>query len=91
MNYRWWLLQTLEKNRVDFAITNILLVSSFAARIGILAYILVFILLPRMVEFIEVRKFLRKRDSHTVFAPFPCDASTVFPATPPPFRRPKWS
>jgi len=56
MNYRWWLMQTLEKNRLDFAVTVLLLVSSFAARILLLGYLLLGYILPEAVKFIEAKQ-----------------------------------
>mmetsp|Transcript_14542 Transcript_14542/g.19388 ORF Transcript_14542/g.19388 Transcript_14542/m.19388 type:complete len:160 (+) Transcript_14542:30-509(+) len=56
MNWRWWLIQTLEKNRLDFAVVNVVLVSTFAARAVLLVYLLVFKFGLRIMEFIEMKQ-----------------------------------
>mmetsp|Transcript_83335 Transcript_83335/g.162166 ORF Transcript_83335/g.162166 Transcript_83335/m.162166 type:complete len:127 (-) Transcript_83335:478-858(-) len=56
MNYRWWLIQTLEQHRFDFSVVVVLLVSSFAARIVLLGWLLVGVILPKAALFIEARQ-----------------------------------
>lgn len=56
MNYRWWLLQTLEKNRIDFPVVNVMLVVSFALRGVLLVWLLARMVLPRAAEFIEAKQ-----------------------------------
>jgi len=46
MNYRWWLLQTLDKHRVDFMIVQLLLAASFVARVFLLSGLAFFYVLP---------------------------------------------
>ena len=56
MNYRWWLLQTLEKNRWDFALVNVTLVLSFAARSVLLGYLVVWVIAPKAIDFVEEKQ-----------------------------------
>lgn len=56
MNYRWWLMQTLESHRVDFSVVVVLLFASFALRIGLLAYLLAAVILPKAALFVEAKQ-----------------------------------
>lgn len=46
MNYRWWLLQTLWKHRVDFTIVQLLLAATFVARVLLLSGLVCFYVVP---------------------------------------------
>jgi len=56
MNWRWWLLQTLEKDRIDFALVNIVLVFSFIGRTFLLGWLLVGVLIPKAALFVEAKQ-----------------------------------
>jgi hypothetical protein len=56
MNYRWWLIQTLDRHRFDFSVVVVLLVTSFAARIVLLGWLLVGVILPKAALFVEARQ-----------------------------------
>merc|ERR1719197_1979008 len=58
MNYRWWLLQTLNRNRIDFAIVNILLVASFAGRVVLMVWLIFGKIVPRIPLFLENNQLL---------------------------------
>jgi hypothetical protein len=56
MNYRWWLMQTLPAHRWDFSATVVVLVASFGARVALLAYLLVGVILPMAAAFVEAKQ-----------------------------------
>lgn len=55
MNWRWWLLKTLEEHSIQFSIVNVLLVLSFALRVVLLGWLLYVVILPMAATFVEVR------------------------------------
>lgn len=58
MNYRWYLLQTLEKDWVGFAILNILVMLSWFYRILLFAYLLLWEIIPRTPQYVETKQLL---------------------------------
>jgi len=56
MNYRWYLMQTLQAHRIDFSLTVIVLVSSFVARVILLGYLIFAVILPEAAVFIEAKQ-----------------------------------
>ena len=42
MNYRWWLIHTLQEHWIGFAVVNVLIIVSFALRIVLMGYLLAF-------------------------------------------------
>jgi hypothetical protein len=56
MNYRWYLMQTLKAHRFDFSLTVVVLVTSFAARVVLLGYLISNIILPMAAVFIEAKQ-----------------------------------
>jgi hypothetical protein len=53
MNYRWYLINTLEENWVGFGIVNGFVVVSWAGRVILFAHLLIAEIFPRMFVFIE--------------------------------------
>lgn len=58
MNYRWYLLQTLEEDWIGFAVVNVLVVFSWMARIVLFGYLLAFEIAPRFALFVEKKQLL---------------------------------
>ena len=58
MNYRWYLLQTLEKQWIGFGINNILVLLSWTARVALYPYLLLVQILPRSGLYIERKQIL---------------------------------
>ena len=58
MNYRWYLLQTLEADWVGFAIVNVLVVISWSYRIVLFVYLLLWEIIPRMLQYVETKQLL---------------------------------
>jgi len=56
MNWRWWLMQTLQAHRWDFAVVNVLLMLSFVLRAVLLGWLLCGVLLPRAADFVEAKQ-----------------------------------
>ncbi|KAL3773306.1 hypothetical protein ACHAW5_000253 [Stephanodiscus triporus] len=53
MNYRWYLINTLEEDWVGFGIVNGFVVSSWAGRVVLFAHLLIAEIFPRMHVFVE--------------------------------------
>ncbi|KAL7534346.1 hypothetical protein ACHAWF_004806 [Thalassiosira exigua] len=53
MNYRWYLINTLEENWIGFGIVNVVVVASWAGRVLIFTYLLVAEIYPRMPMYVE--------------------------------------
>ncbi len=53
MNYRWYLINTLEVNWIGFGIVNGFVVVSWAGRVVLFTYLLIAEIFPRMSMFIE--------------------------------------
>lgn len=53
MNYRWYLINTLEENWIGFGIVNGLVVASWAGRVVMFAHLLVAEIFPRMHAYAE--------------------------------------
>ena len=58
MNYRWYLLQTLEADWVGFAIVNVLVVMSWSYRIVLFVYLLLWEIIPRTPQYVETKQLL---------------------------------
>ena len=58
MNYRWYLLQTLDRDWIGFAIVNILVVISWAYRIVLFSYLLLWEIIPRTPQYVETKQLL---------------------------------
>ena len=58
MNYRWWLINTLDKHWWGFAVVNVLVVASFVARVFLMIYLLS----------VEVRVASRRPDARAAAA-----------------------
>lgn len=58
MNYRWYLIQTLEKDWIGFAIVNVLVTLSWAYRIILFAYLLAWEIIPRTALYVEKKQLL---------------------------------
>jgi len=58
MNYRWYLIETLEGNWVGFSLVNMLVVLSWAYRIILFAYLLVWEIIPRTSLYVEKKQLL---------------------------------
>jgi hypothetical protein len=56
MNYRWWLMQTLQKHRIDFSVTVVLLVASFVARVALLFLLIFIYILPMFGKFMAEKQ-----------------------------------
>merc|ERR1719191_2206117 len=56
MNYRWWLLQTLTKHRVDYSIVAALLVGSYVWRLVTLGYLMLFYIFPKYSLFMAEKQ-----------------------------------
>lgn len=53
MNYRWYLIHTLEDDWVGFGIVNLFVVGSWAGRVVLFAYLLIVEIYPRMHVFVD--------------------------------------
>mmetsp|Transcript_28230 Transcript_28230/g.60608 ORF Transcript_28230/g.60608 Transcript_28230/m.60608 type:complete len:367 (-) Transcript_28230:384-1484(-) len=53
MNYRWYLINTLEENWIGFGIVNLVVVASWGGRVIMFTYLLVVEIFPRMNEYVE--------------------------------------
>ena len=53
MNYRWYLINTLEKNWIGFGIVNGIVVASWAGRVVMFSYLLIMEIFPRMHFYAE--------------------------------------
>ena len=58
MNYRWYLLQTLDRDWIGFATVNILVVISWAYRIVLFSYLLLWEIIPRTPQYVETKQLL---------------------------------
>lgn len=58
MNYRWYLLQTLEGDWIGFAVVNVLVVLSWSYRIVLFAYLLLWEIMPRTPQYVEKKQLL---------------------------------
>ena len=58
MNYRWYLLQTLERDWIGFAIVNVLVVISWSYRIVLFGYLLLWEIIPRTPQYVEKKQLL---------------------------------
>lgn len=58
MNYRWYLLQTLEEDWIGFAVVNVFVVLSWMARIVLFGYLLTFEIAPRFALYVEKKQLL---------------------------------
>eukprot|EP00565_Helicotheca_tamesis_P007872 CAMPEP_0185723172 /NCGR_PEP_ID=MMETSP1171-20130828/104_1 /TAXON_ID=374046 /ORGANISM="Helicotheca tamensis, Strain CCMP826" /LENGTH=347 /DNA_ID=CAMNT_0028390839 /DNA_START=7 /DNA_END=1050 /DNA_ORIENTATION=+ len=58
MNYRWYLLQTLKEDWIGFALVNISIVISWAARVVLFSYLLIFEIGPRASDYMEAKQLL---------------------------------
>ena len=53
MNYRWYLINTLEENWIGFGIVNLFVVASWAGRVTLFTYLLIVEIVPRMPLYVE--------------------------------------
>lgn len=53
MNYRWYLINTLEENWIGFGIVNLFVVASWAGRVALFTYLLIVEIFPRMQMFVD--------------------------------------
>ncbi len=53
MNYRWYLINTLEENWIGFGIVNGVVVASWAGRVFMFTYLLIVEIFPRMPMYVE--------------------------------------
>ena len=53
MNYRWYLINTLEENWIGFGIVNCIVVASWAGRVVMFTYLLIVEIFPRMHMYVE--------------------------------------
>lgn len=58
MNYRWYLINTLEKNWIGFGITNSFVAASWAGRVVMFTYLLIFEIFPRKDEYVAQDQML---------------------------------
>lgn len=58
MNYRWYLINTLEENWIGFGITNTFVAASWAMRVVMFTYLLVVQIFPRKAEYAEQNQML---------------------------------
>merc|ERR1719247_2112413 len=58
MNYRWWLIHTLDAHKARFAVVNALIVVSFALRIVLMGYLLAFEIVPRTALYVDRKQVL---------------------------------
>lgn len=56
MNYRWYLLQTLEKDWIGFGIVNVFVAASWAGRVVMFTYLLLVEIFPRTGNYIEMKQ-----------------------------------
>lgn len=56
MNYRWYLINTLEENWIGFGIVNCLVVAGWAGRVVMFTYLLVAEIFPRMHLYVEQKQ-----------------------------------
>mmetsp|Transcript_63061 Transcript_63061/g.186286 ORF Transcript_63061/g.186286 Transcript_63061/m.186286 type:complete len:371 (-) Transcript_63061:308-1420(-) len=61
MNYRWYLINTLEKNWIGFGIVNALVVASWLERVLMFTYLLVAEIIPRAHLYIAQKQILAYR------------------------------
>lgn len=53
MNYRWYLINTLEENWIGFGIVNLVVVASWGGRVILFTYLLVVEIFPRRIDYVE--------------------------------------
>ena len=58
MNYRWYLLNTLEEDWIGFGIVNVFVTFSWAGRVVMFTYLLVMEIFPRVSMYIEKKQIL---------------------------------
>ncbi|KAL3790729.1 hypothetical protein ACHAWO_013548 [Cyclotella atomus] len=58
MNYRWYLLNTLEEDWIGFGIVNVFVTSSWAGRVVMFSYLLIAEIFPRAHMYLEKKQIL---------------------------------
>jgi hypothetical protein len=58
MNYRWYLINTLEENWIGFGITNAFVAASWGMRVVMFTYLLVYQIFPRKVDYVAQNQLL---------------------------------
>lgn len=56
MNYRWYLLNSLEENWIGFGVVNVLVVAGFGGRVVMFSYLLMWEIFPRAHMYIDQRQ-----------------------------------